>query len=92
MSGRQPTPTKGKGDEIMKEQFSTSECENIMEKLLTRHDAKCVSMYQNINYRSFLMVDVTCSGCSEINDLNKMNLNVMLFAQDHRIQMWLSKK
>ena len=76
----------------MKKQFSQSECENIMQKILTRHDATFVSMYQNINYRSILMVDVTCSGSSEIDDLNKMKLHVMLFAQDSHIQLWLSKK
>lgn len=76
----------------MKKQFNQSECEKIMQKILTRHDARCVSMYQNINYRSILMVDVTCSGSSEIDDLNKMKLHVMLFAQDSHIQLWLSKK
>lgn len=76
----------------MKKQFNQSECEKIMQKILSRHDAKCVSMYQNINYRSILMVDVTCSGSSEIDDLNKMKLHVMLFAQDSHIQLWLSKK
>ena len=63
-----------------------------MQKILTRHDAKCVSMYQNINYRSILIVDVTRSGSSEIDDLNKMKLHVMLLAQDSHIQLWLSKK
>ena len=76
----------------MKKQFSQSECEKIMQKFLTRHDATCVSMYQNINYRSILMVNVTCSGSSEIDDLEKMKLHVTLFAQDSQIQLWLSKK
>lgn len=75
----------------MKKQFNQSECENIMEKFLEYHDATCVSMYQPIKYRHVLIVEVAATGGIEIDMLQQLNLSVSLFAQDYRIQMWLSK-
>lgn len=76
----------------MKKQFSKSECENIMKQCLKWHDETCVSMYQNINFRHILIVETTTSGGIEINEMQKMNLSVSLFAQNYHIQMYLSKK
>ena len=75
----------------MKKQFSPSECENIMEKFLENHDATCISMYQLKEVREILIVDVVALTGFEINQIRKMNLHLTLFAEDKRIQIWLSK-
>jgi len=75
----------------MKKQFSQSECENIMEKFLEYHDATCISMYQNKKYPHILMIDVVSLMGLEIEIIRKMNLSLTLFAENSRIQMWLTK-
>ena len=75
----------------MKKQFSQSECENIMEKFLEYHDATCISMYQLKEYRHILIVEVVALMGLEIDQIQKMNLQLTLFAEDNHIQIWLSK-
>ena len=75
----------------MKKQFKTKECENIMEKVLELHDETCVNMYQPIKEPRILIVEVTSSTGLEINQLQQMNLIVSVFADNYRLQMYLTK-
>lgn len=75
----------------MKKQFSTSECEKIMEQVLELHDETCVNMYQPIKEPGILIAEVVSTGGTEIDKMHQMNLSVTLFAQDYHIQMWLMK-
>ena len=76
----------------MKKQFSQSECENIMEKFLEYHDATCISMYQLKEDRHILIVEVVALMGLEIDQIHKMNLHLILYAEDNRIQIWMTKK
>lgn len=76
----------------MKKQFSQSECENIMEKFLEYHDATCISMYQLKEDRHILIVEVVALMGFEIDQIHKMNLRLILYAEDKHIQIWMMKK
>ena len=76
----------------MKKQFNQSECENIMEKILENHDATCISMYQLKEVRHILIVDVVSLMGLEIDQIHKMNLRLILYAENNHIQIWMTKK
>lgn len=76
----------------MKKQFSQSECENIMEKFLEYHDATCISMYQLKEDRHILIVEVVALMGLEIDQIQKMNLHLILYAENNHIQIWMTKK
>ena len=75
----------------MKKQFSQSECEIIMEKLMERHSVKLVTMYQLRDEPALLICKVPSTSNSELEVLKELNVTTTIFAEGRDVELWITK-
>ena len=75
----------------MKEQFSQSECETIMEKLMEKHCVKKVTMYQLRDEPAILICKVPSTSNGELETLKELNVTTTIFAEGRDVELWITK-
>lgn len=75
----------------MKNQFSQSECENIMEKLMERHYVELVTMYQLRDEPAILICKVPSTSNGELERLKELNVTTTIFAEGGDVELWITK-
>ena len=75
----------------MEEEFSLIECQKIMNNLAISHDEAILTMYQNYKCKHILIVETISIGGSDIKALDAMNISTTIFAEGHKVEIWMQK-
>lgn len=75
----------------MEKNFSPIECQWIWDKLSTIHNERYMSMYQNINHKSILVVKLPDTCTNDLNKLSEMDIHVTIFGSMMSVELWMGK-
>ena len=75
----------------MEKEFSPIECQVIMDTLASSHNQAIMSMYQNYKYKHILIVEMMSVGSHDIKALDDMKISATMFAEGHRVELWMQK-